>query len=284
MRLSNDKIWISGASGRLGAAMTRHLNPIDAEIVATDEKQVDITDQQAVLNFVDRLRPHIIINCSGMTNRNKCEDKPDQAYLLNAIGARNIAIAAARCNAKLIQLSTADVFDGKADRPYTEFDTPNPQSIYGKSRYEGEKYVRQFCHNHFIVRVSRLYSRERGQVEGIIQQAKNGKVVVGKDLYASPTSAYELAQFIIDLMQGNSYGTIHASGGGYTTMYDFAKEIIDYAGIPAEIVEVSDVDDMEYRPGFMALEDYILKIIGDYSLPHWKDMVHDYIDREGLRG
>lgn len=284
MRLTKDKIWISGSTGRLGSAMSRLLNPLDAEIVATDENEVDITNQAEVTKFIDRLRPHIIINCSGMTNRNKCEANPDGAYLLNAIGARNIAIAANRSKSKLIQLSTADVFDGKSTKPYTEFDSPNPQSVYGKSKYEGEKFVRAFSDYYFIIRVSRLYSRERGLVEGIIEQAKTGKVKVAKDLYTSPTSAYELAKFLEELMDSNSYGTYHASGGGYTSMKDFASEILTYTGLKAEIEEIVDESDIEMKEGFLALEDYILKIEGNYSIPDWKDMVHAYIDREGLGG
>ena len=284
MRMRHDKIWISGSTGRLGSAMTRLLDPLDAEIVATDERQVDITNQADVSTFVDRLRPNIIINCSGLTNRNKCQANPDQAFLLNSIGARNIAIASNRCNAKVIQLSTADVFDGKASKPYTEFDQVNPINVYGKSKYEGEEYVRQFCPNHFIIRVSRLYSRERGLVENILDQAKEGKIIVPKDLYASPTSAYELAQFLIELMDTNSFGTFHASGQGYTSIKGFAEEILNFTGLDAEIVEAIDEENIEFNPGFMALEDYVLKIMGRYELPHWKDMIDDYIKREGLDG
>ena len=284
MRIAREKIWISGSSGRLGTSMLRLLDPLDAEIIATDEHEVDITKQEEVSQFVGRIRPHIIINCSGLSNRDRCEADPDAAYLLNAIGARNIAIASNKYMAKLVQLSTADVFDGNTDKPYTEFDQTNPQTIYGKSNLEGENYVRTFSNYHFIVRVSRLYSRENQFVEDIIKQAKTGEVKVAKDLFISPTSAYDLAQFIIKLIETNSFGTYHASADGFTSMYDFASEILACTGIDANIDQIPDDLGMGIRPGFFAIDDYIIKLTSGEMIPNWKDSLHAYIEREGLNG
>ncbi|MBS6106638.1 MULTISPECIES: NAD(P)-dependent oxidoreductase [Anaerococcus] len=284
MKIAHEKIWISGCSGRLGTSMLRLLDPLDAEIIATDERGVDITNQEEVSHFVDRVRPHTIINCSGLSNRDKCEQNPDAAYLLNAVGARNIAIASNKYMAKLVQLSTADVFDGKSKLPYTEFDQPNPQSIYGKSKLAGENYVREFSNYHFIVRVSRLYSRENQFVEDILKEAKSGQVVVSKDLYMSPTSAHELANFLIELINTSSFGTYHTSADGFISMHDFTSEILSYTGVKADIIESSEYTSLKSRPGFFALDDYILKITGGYKIPNWKDTLHEYIDREGLNG
>lgn len=282
MRIAREKIWISGSSGRLGTSMLRLLDPLDAEIIATDKHEVDITKQEEVSQFVSRIRPSVIINCSGMSNRDKCEADPEGAFLLNAIGARNVAIASNRFMAKLVQLSTADVFDGTSFKSYTEFDKPNPKSIYGKSKYEGENFVREFSNSHFIIRVSRLYSRENQFVENILRQADSGKVTVGKDLYISPTPAFELANFLITLIETSSFGTYHASSEGYTSMKEFASEIIAYSGKNAEIIENSESTSLIEKSGFYALEDYILNITGGYKIPNWKDTLHDYIDREGL--
>ena len=284
MRIAREKIWISGSSGRLGTSMLRLLNPLDAEIIATDENEVDITNQIEVEQFVGRIRPHIIINCSGLSNRDRCEANPNDAYLLNAIGARNIAIAANKYMSKLVQLSTADVFDGNTDKPYTEFDQTNPQTIYGKSNLEGENYVRTFSDYHFILRVSRLYSRENQFVENIIEQAKTGEVMVAKDLYMSPTSAHDLAQFIVKLINTNAFGTYHASADGYTSMYDFVNEILSYTKIKADIIESSEDLGMGIKPGFFAIDDYIIKITSGELIPNWKDSLHKYLDREELDG
>ena len=284
MRVAREKIWISGSSGRLGTSMLRLLDPLDAEIIATDKNEVDITNLDEVTQFVGRIRPHTIINCSGLSNRDKCEENPDAAFLLNAIGARNIAIASNKYMAKLVQLSTADVFDGKSFKTYTEYDKANPLSVYGKSKYEGENYVREFSNHHFIVRVSRLYSRENQFVENILKEAESGEVRVSKDLFISPTSAHELADFLIKLIATNYYGTYHASADGYTSMKDFASEILSYTGKDATIIESSDEESLSTKPGCFALEDYILKITGGDKMPNWKDCLHQYIDREGLNG
>lgn len=279
----NDKIWISGSSGRLGTSMLRLLDPVDAEIIATDKYEVDITNQKEVSQFVGRIRPNIIINCSAWSNRKKCEENPEGAYLLNAIGARNVAIASNKYMAKLVQLSTADVFDGLADKPYTEFDPTNPANIYGKSKLAGENYVREFSNYHFIVRVSRLYSRENQFVENILAEATTGEIKVTKGLLVSPTSAHELANFLIRLVETNSFGTYHASCDGYTSMKEFAEEILSYTGKSAKVIESNDLD-YNARSGFFALDDYIIKITEAAKIPHWKQTLHEYIDREGLNG
>ncbi len=284
MRIAREKIWISGSSGRLGTSMLRLLDPLDAEIIATDKNEVDITNLDEVTQFVGRIRPHTIINCSGLSNRDKCEANPDAAYLLNAIGARNIAIASNKYMAKLVQLSTADVFDGKSFKSYTEFDKANPLNVYGKSKFEGENYVREFSNHHFIVRVSRLYSRENQLVENILKEAEKGEVRIAKDLFVSPTSAHELANFLIKLIDTNYYGTYHASADGYTSMKDFAAEILSYTGKNATIIETFDDERLSQKPGFYALDDYILKITGGDKIPNWKETLHQYIDREGLNG
>lgn len=282
MKSNIEKIWITGSSGRLGSSMLRLLDPLDAEIIATDKHEVDITKQDEVTQFVSRIRPNVIINCSGLSNRDKCEEDPDAAYLLNAIGARNVAIASSRFLAKLVQLSTADVFDGTSFKSYTEFDRPNPTTVYGKSKFEGENFVRTFSKYHFIVRVSRLYSRENQFVEGILKQAESGKVTVAKDLFMSPTAAFELANFLIPLIHTNYFGTYHASSQGYTSMKDFASEILAYSGKDAEIIESDQITSMLQKPGFYALDDYILRITGGYQIPNWKDTLHEYMDKEGF--
>ena len=98
----------------------------------------------------------------------------------------------------------------------------------------------------------------------------------------SPTSAYELANFLIKLIETNSYGTFHTSSDGYTSMKEFASEILSYTGTQANIIETTEDESLDNRPGFFALDDYILKITDQDKIPHWKETLHEYIDREGL--
>lgn len=283
--MRQDVIWISGASGRLGSALTRQLNPVEAEIIATDKYEVDITDIKQVNRFVDRNRPRYIINSSGLSNREKCEANPDAAYLLNTLGAKHLAIASSRVKAKLFQLSTADVFDGNTIHPYKEIDTPNPNTVYGKSKYLGEKMVRDFAHRYFILRVSRLYSKENAFVEKILKQAKEtGKVEIARGQFLSPTSAYELAQFIIKLMYTNSYGLYHASAEGYCSMEEFVAKILEYANLEAEIVYSNDRDSVSMRPSFRGIDNYSLELINTHEFAEWDQALKKYMEMEGLSG
>lgn len=273
-------IWITGAHGRLGSTIFRYLDPLEAEIIATDKDEVDITNQEEVNLFVDRNRPKIIINCSAITNRLKCEEDPDKAYLLNALGAKNIAIASNRVRAKLIQLSTADVFDGQTIHPYKEIDKANPNTVYGKSKFMGEEFVKEFANRYFIVRVSRLYSKENNLVESIIEEAKKGLVTVPKSRYGSPTSAYELSKFLISIMDTNAYGTYHASCEGTCSFRAFAQKILDITKIDAKIEEKRDSDRIDFEPAFRGIDNYFLNLLKINTFSTWEDALEEYLRRE----
>lgn len=273
-------IWITGAHGRLGSTIFRYLDPLEAEIIATDKDEVDITNQEEVNLFVDRNRPKIIINCSAMTNRLKCEENPDKAYLLNALGAKHIAIASNRVRAKLIQLSTADVFDGQTIHPYKEIDKANPNSVYGKSKFMGEEFVKEFANRYFIVRVSRLYSKENNLVESIIEEAKKGLVTVPKSRYGSPTSAYELSKFLISIMNTNAYGTYHASCEGTCSFRAFAQKILDITKIDAKVEEIRDSNRIDFEPVFRGIDNYFLNLLKINTFSSWEDAIEEYLRRE----
>ena len=145
------KIWVCGARGQIGQAVNDVVDKLEFEMLDTDVDDLDVTDTDEVLRFGEMNRPDIIINCSGMTDISSCEENPSQAFKVNALGARNLAIVAAKMQAKMVQLSTDDVFDGRSTEPYTEFDLVNPGTVYGKSKLAGENYVKEFTTKHFIV-------------------------------------------------------------------------------------------------------------------------------------
>ena len=127
------KVWIAGASGQIGRALNDVLDPMQIEALNTDLDELDITDTDEVINFGTVNRPDVIINCTGITDTDKCEANPEHAYRVNALGARNLSIVARKCGSKIVQLSTDDVFDGQSKKPYTEFDDTNPLTVYGRS-------------------------------------------------------------------------------------------------------------------------------------------------------
>lgn len=275
------RVWISGSDGRLGRELARLLNPEDIEIIATDKEVVDITKSEEVAIFVDRNRPHIIINCSAITDPEYCENHPEEAFLVNGLGARNLAVSANRINAKLIHLSTDDVFNGEENILYKEYDRDKivPSTIYGKSKLFGEKSIEKFSTTHFIIRSSWLYGRGNKTVENYIEIAKKGEVIkVPKEQYAAPTSAYELAKFISFLMHTYEYGTYHAVCQGSCSRKEFAEEVLKIAGVKGIVVEDEGHENQEFRPNYTILDDFLLRISGIYKFPHWKDALRGYIE------
>ena len=131
------KLLITGCGGQLGRALNKEYESEQVEIINTDVPEVDITDLEAVLNLVDEKKPDVIINCGALTAVDLCESEYDKAFRINAIGPRNLGIAAGRAGAKLFQISTDYVFSGEADRPYVETDQPDPQNVYGSTKLAG---------------------------------------------------------------------------------------------------------------------------------------------------
>lgn len=195
--MSITRVWIAGAGGRLGSALYHRFSGNTDYKLVTSDRDVPIEDAREAGRFADLNHPDVIINCAGLTDVRACEEKPEEAYKINAIGARNLAVAARRIDAKLIQISTDDVFDGDDDAALCEFDDAHPTTMYGKSKYAGEKLVRELTDKHVIVRSSWLYGvGSYDFVDRVLDNAKkDGKVVLPEDEISSPTSADALAGF-----------------------------------------------------------------------------------------
>ena len=146
------KIWITGAEGHIGTALLDLLEGVEYQLLPTDIEEVDITKIDEVTQFVHVNRPDVVINCAGLTDVQECENNVDEAYRVNAIGVRNVALAANEVNAKVIQISTDDVFDKESRVPYNEFDNVHPRTIYGKSKEAGEKILTQLLNRFVIIR------------------------------------------------------------------------------------------------------------------------------------
>ena len=164
------KLWIVGASGQIGSAINEVLDPLEMEVFNTDKEELDITDTDEVLNFGVINRPDVIINCAAVTDTDFCEKEPELAYRVNALGARNLSIVARKTGAKMVQISTDDVFDGIRHTPYTEFDDTNPKTVYGRSKRAGENYVKEFTHKHFILRSNWVYGNGNNFVNRVLHQ------------------------------------------------------------------------------------------------------------------
>ena len=275
------KVWIVGAEGQIGEAINEVLDPLEIEALNTDKNELDITQTDEVLRFGEIHRPDVIINCAAVTDVELCEREPEHAFRVNALGARNLSIVARKIGAKMVQLSTDDVFDGLASKPYTEFDETAPRTVYGKSKLAGERYVKEFTHKHFIIRSNWVYGKGNNFVNRVLEAADKGNPLsVASDQFGSPTSAEDLAKMILYLISTNEYGTYHVTCTGVCSRYEFAQEILKLAGksmklkaVPTEQSDLSSV-----RPPYAVLDNFILRIIEMYNMPDWKESLKVYMD------
>lgn len=258
------KIIVTGANGQLGRAVNlQYADSTEYELINTDVEELDITSIDKVMEFVRDVRPYAVINCAAYTAVDACEKEEDLAFRINALGARNLSIAAGETGAKLMHVSTDYVFDGNGIRPYRETDPTGPQGAYGRTKLAGENFVREFCSRHYIVRTAWLYGDGKNFVKTMLRLSEtNDKVRVVMDQVGSPTSAGELAKAIAYLLPTENYGLFHGTCEGDCSWAEFTKEIFRLAG-KSTVVEA--ITSEEYgaaakRPAYSILENYMLKI------------------------
>lgn len=275
------KIIVTGCNGQLGRAINKELaGNSELELVNTDVAELDITNVDEVLKLAREVKPYAIINCAAHTAVDACETDGDNAYRINAIGPRNLSIAATETGAKLIHISTDYVFDGKGTRPYLEFDAPNPQGMYGRTKLAGENMVKDFADRYFILRTAWLYGDGKNFVKTMLRLSEtNDTVKVVNDQFGSPTSTKELAGAIACLLFTENYGLFHATCEGSCDWSEFAREIFRLAGRDTQVVGITteEYNAPAPRPAYSILENYMLKLTTDYSFADWHDAIAEYV-------
>lgn len=275
------KILITGCNGQLGRALNqRFAGREDLELVNTDVEQLDITDIEKVLELVEKEKPYAIINCAAHTGVDACETQVELAYRINAIGPRNLSIAATKVGAKMIQISTDYIFSGKAGKPYTEFDEPGPQGVYGATKLAGENFVKEFSKEYFILRTAWLYGDGKNFVKTMLRLSEsNDTVRVVGDQFGSPTSAKELARAIDYLLLTDNYGTFHATCEGECSWADFSEEIFRLAGknTKVERITTEEFGAAAPRPAYSVMDKLMFRLTTDFEFVKWQDAIAEYI-------
>lgn len=279
------KIIVTGCNGQLGIAINKqYAGNTDIELVNTDVAELDITNIDKVVELVKEVKPYAIINCAAHTNVNACETDVDNAYRINAIGPRNLAIASTQVGAKLVQVSTDYVFAGNGNKPYVEFDQTNPLGVYGGSKLAGENFVKDFAKDYFIIRTAWLYGEGKNFVKTMLRLSEtHDKVRVVNDQFGTPTSATELAKAIAYLLPTENYGVFHGTCEGSCSWADFTEEIFRLAG---KNTKVEGITTAEYekdnpasapRPFYSVLENYMLNLTTDFRFADWHDAIAAYL-------
>lgn len=284
------KILVTGSKGQLGLEIAYQLKgKKDVELFLTDINELDISNHNSVSKVVREVKPNIIINCAAYTAVDNCETETDSAYRINTIGPRNLAIASLEVKSKLIHISTDYVFSGEGAkdkdgniRPYNEFDPPDPNTLYGKSKLEGEQFVQRIAPFHFIFRTAWLYGEGNNFVRTMLNLSKERDVIkVVNDQYGSPTSTSELAKAVIITMNTDNYGLFHSTCEGHCTWFDFTKEIFGIKGIKTKLEPITSEEFPRpaKRPKYSVLENYMFHLTTNHKFTSWKDEIKEYLDK-----
>ncbi len=272
-------VWVTGCRGFLGGEMVERFERAGYNVVGTDV-ELSVCEPERLEAFAEEVQPSIVVNCAGIRREATTLSTRVKAYEVNALGARNVALAANTVGATIVQVSSDDVYSAKLDEPVNEFDSPEPDTPYGKSKRAGEMMVRNTTNDHIIVRSSWLYHASSGRMKAILDAAREGGTIeVRTDQFAAPTSVSLYADLIFRALDKGATGTFHIVSRGRASRYDFAAKILEYAGYDPEKVLIP-VEDPRTAENIV-LESMLLDIAG-IELPTWEDDLKRYMEEQGL--
>ena len=282
------KILITGANGMLAKEVKEKFAEGN-EITATDVADLDITDEKAVFDFVNKLKPDYIINCAAFTAVDKAEECYELADRINGDGPTNLAKAAKAAGSKLVHISTDYVFGGDLDisRDYKEDDPKEPVTVYGKTKLHGEQGIENNMEEYYIFRTAWLYGVGGNNFVKTMTKLGSTKdeINVVSDQHGSPTYAKDLSSIIYQAIEKKiPYGIYHATNQGYTTWYDFTKEILKAQGIECKVNPVTTEEYIEMMKVTQAKRPFNSQLSKEKLLEHginvpdWKDGLKRYLE------
>lgn len=274
------KILITGGDGMLGRTLARHLER--HELVLPSRQSLDIGDTKETHAVITEARPNTVIHCAAMTEVDWCESDQDEAFRVNAMGTTHVACATAKVGARLIAISSDYVFSGELDRPYHEWDTPGPRTVYGKSKLAAEDAIRTHCPDHLILRIAWLYGPGGPSfVHTMMQLGRRGgpPLKVVDDQRGNPTSTDAVAKSIAELLEVPVAGTFHLTCEGETTWYGLATETLGLLALSrgTQPCTTDEFPRPAPRPKNSRLENRALRLAGLTPLPHWRDALEAFL-------
>ena len=275
-------ILITGAKGQLGYDFQRLFDELKEEYIATDRDELDITDIEKIREFVKNKNITLIINCAAYNNVDKAEDEPELCKKLNTYAPRDLAIVAKEIGAEYITYSTDFVFDGEKKAPYTEEDISNPLSIYGKSKYEGEKEVFKVKPDSFVVRTSWVFGIANNNFnKQVINWSKNkDELSIVDDQISSPTYSKDLAYYSWELIKTKKYGLYHLSNTGEASKYDQGKYVLDKIGWQGKLnrAKTKDFNLKAQRAEYTKLDSSKLEKVIGKKIPSWENGIDRFLE------
>lgn len=289
------KIFITGGGGQVAYDLKRIVMPAKADIqssstqyqvYAPNHADVSISDFNSLKSAITTFNPDIVINTAAYTQVDRAEQEKELALATNFQGAKNLADICEQLQVPLIHLSTDYVFDGNANKPYSESDSVSPINFYGETKWRAEDYIQQQCEKHIILRVSAVFGLHGTNfAKTILRLAKErDELRVVADQTSCPTSAASIAEIVMTLCENPKWGLFHYCGSPAVTWYDFAKSIIETASTyeKLRITNLHAITTAEYptpakRPKYSVLNCEKIQTIYNIQQPNWKTGLHDVI-------
>lgn len=285
--MSTMRVLVTGSAGQLGQDLVLLLQAQGHEVLGCDRQEMDITDLDQCQEIIGGFAPEAVIHCAAHTAVDVAETDIDAAYLINATGSRNVALAAEKAGAKLVYISTDYVFNGMGTKPYHEYDNTDPQSIYGKSKRAGEILVQSLSSKFFIVRTSWVYGKYGNNfVKTMLKLGQEKPLLqVVDDQKGSPTYTVDLARFVLELIQTEKYGVYHASNSEACTWYEFTQAIFaeaeDILGLKftakLEPCATEQFPRPAPRPGYSVMEHLAIRTNGFQDIRPWREGLKDFL-------
>ncbi len=274
-------ILVTGVNGQLGYDVIKELKKRNIECIGTTRKELDITNYNEVSKYIEELKPECVIHCAAYTAVDKAEDEEEICTKVNVYGTENIAKVCRRINAKMIYISSDYIFDGAGDKPHEIDETPNPLSVYGSSKYNGELKVKSYLKKYFIVRTSWVFGLNGSNfVKTMLKLGKEKESLnVVCDQIGSPTYTADLAKLLCDMAVSEKYGIYHATNQGFCSWAEFAKEIMKIANLNCKInyISTNEYKTKAIRPLNSRLSKKSLLDNGFNELSIWKSSLKVYI-------
>jgi len=279
------RVVVTGAGGMLGRAVMAALGAAGHQARGLTRAEADVARLDALTRPIAEFGPDWVFHLAAFTKVDDCEAHPDHAYLVNALGARNAALAARGAGAPLLAVSTDYVFDGTAGTPYREYDTPAPRSVYGASKLAGERALREVHPLHMIVRTAWLYGPGGNNfVDTILHKAWVGDPLsVVDDQRGSPTSTADLAAALVRLSETRQYGTYHCTNTGDCTWFDLAEHVVARgvgrggARVPVTRTTTESLRRPAPRPAYSVLSNQLYEHVTGHRMPPWRDAVDRHL-------
>ena len=252
------------------------------EIIGWDIEEIDIQKEDESITKIEKLRPEIVIHIAAYTDVDGCELDKEKAFAVNAEGTKHVALAASKCDAKIVYLSTDYVFDGEKREPYSESDPPHPLNVYGHSKLKGEQYVQEGVKDSLIIRTQWLYGPfGKNFVDSILRQAtEKSALSIVNDQMGSPTYTLDLARAISELIQFEVRGIFHVTNGDFCTWYTFAEAILKLSGVnrvKALPISSKELGRPAARPSYSVLSCQKLKKETGLTMRSWSEALKDYL-------